>query len=128
MPSTTPRLTPMDVGPDPLPNNSRGQTEGQSYNCDTDAAEFQQKYGYTIEHAFDDQLTKLLRPDPHRHDHIDDEDVRGDQITADATRQATAIAWTKGECSWETYSTIIGGNAKLAGCIEIAKIHDLGAQ
>ena len=53
----------VDVGPAPLPNNNRGQTPGQFYDCNTDPAKFFEDYGYTMEHAFNDQLTEAPASD-----------------------------------------------------------------
>jgi hypothetical protein len=103
----------VDVGAEPLPNNNRGQTEGQSYDCPDDRAKFEADHGYTLEWAFNDQLTKLLRPT---------------EDTPDAaTRQAAALRFVRGEAPFEEYASFIGGNAKYLGCIVIADIHDLGA-
>jgi hypothetical protein len=101
------------VGPDPLPNNNRGQTPGQSYDCPDDAEAVAAQHGYSWEWAFNDQLTKLLRPT--------------EDTPAAASRQAIALRFVRGEAPFEEYRSIIGGNAKYLGCIVIADIHDLGA-
>ena len=104
----------IDVGAAALPNNNRGQTEGQFYNCPDDAEEIARNHGYSWQWAFDDQLTKLLRPT--------------EDTPKAASDQAIAVRFTRGEAPAEEYLTIIGGNAKYLGCIEIALIHDLGAK
>jgi hypothetical protein len=106
---------PIDIGPEPYPNNATGQLEGQYYNCPADVAAFAANYGVDIQTLYNRVATGLLRP--------------VGKTAHDATRQRAALDYFDGKAPFEfSIGNYIGPTwGRYLGCVVIHEIHDLGA-
>jgi hypothetical protein len=109
-----PEVLAVALGPQSLPNNS--VPDGNTYGCppNFDAAEFEIKYGFSIQTALDKVVTGILRP------HLG-------YTAGDVTKQAALIDYFAGKRGFATVAGYFGGWYENLGCVDVTKIHDLGA-
>jgi hypothetical protein len=103
------------VGPAPLPNNS--VPDGQTFGCPDgfDVKDFEARYGFSVQTAFNKVATDILRPPLH-----------GTQ--GDLARQTRMIDYFAGKIPFSRVAGDFGAWYQRLGCdVDITAIHDLGA-
>lgn len=109
---SVPEFHPVDLGPDPIPNNS--VFDGNTYGADMTSLEFQAKYGRSPEQVYSEIATSLLRP-------------RLPYTAADVIRQAAMIDYFAGRIGFAVVAGYFGGWYGDLGVVDVSQIHDLGA-
>lgn len=127
----------VEIGPAPLPNLHAPHDRSITYACPDgfDAAEFEGRYGYSIQTALSKVVTSLLRPNYDRWQQLVSTETKFDQNMAnyymrgDITKLEAVRAYFAGGGTFETnVLPYLAGWEDYLGCVDIDAIHDLGVQ